>query len=154
MDAQALVLMLQVYPVKEGGSYTLGGFRYSRVTIFTNFTEHALSNQKFAKFIQTCLGFGLHAVEIEVFQVGMAALAIAKQSGASKVVVIGGPAHRLEAALAWGADAVVSVVPSLKPIPCVSRRRWKALATSPSSPGAMRESISTMVTREPSRRGR
>jgi threonine dehydrogenase-like Zn-dependent dehydrogenase len=41
--------------------------------------------------------------------VGMAAVAIAHLSGASRVIAIGGPAHRLERALAFGADEVVSI---------------------------------------------
>ena len=41
--------------------------------------------------------------------VGMAAIAIAHQSGASKVIAIGGPAHRLEQALAFGAAEVISI---------------------------------------------
>jgi threonine dehydrogenase-like Zn-dependent dehydrogenase len=39
----------------------------------------------------------------------MAAVAIAHLSGASKVIAIGGPAHRLEQALAFGAGEVVSI---------------------------------------------
>jgi threonine dehydrogenase-like Zn-dependent dehydrogenase len=41
--------------------------------------------------------------------VGMAAAAIAHLSGASKVIAIGGPAHRLEQALAFGAAEVISI---------------------------------------------
>jgi len=41
--------------------------------------------------------------------VGMAAVAIAHRSGASKVIAIGGPAHRLEQALAFGATEVISI---------------------------------------------
>ena len=41
--------------------------------------------------------------------VGLAALAVAKQSGAAKVVVIGGPEHRLRMALEFGADAAVGI---------------------------------------------
>ena len=41
--------------------------------------------------------------------VGLAALAVAKESGAEKLVVVGGPAHRLELALQFGAHAVVSI---------------------------------------------
>jgi len=41
--------------------------------------------------------------------VGLAALAVAIESGAAKTVVVGGPAHRLKMALEFGADAVVSL---------------------------------------------
>lgn len=41
--------------------------------------------------------------------VGIAALAVAKSAGASKVIVIGGPAHRLEMARRFGADATISL---------------------------------------------
>ena len=41
--------------------------------------------------------------------VGLAALAVAKESGAERLVVVGGPAHRLELAMAFGAHAVVSL---------------------------------------------
>jgi len=41
--------------------------------------------------------------------VGLAALAVAIESGASRTVVVGGPAHRLKMALEFGADAVVSL---------------------------------------------
>jgi threonine dehydrogenase-like Zn-dependent dehydrogenase len=41
--------------------------------------------------------------------VGIAALAVAKQSGASRIVVTGGPAHRLELAREFGADVVIDV---------------------------------------------
>ncbi|MFN3324349.1 MAG: zinc-binding dehydrogenase [Bryobacteraceae bacterium] len=41
--------------------------------------------------------------------VGLAALAVAKQSGAAKIVVIGGPEHRLELARKFGADAVIDI---------------------------------------------
>ena len=41
--------------------------------------------------------------------VGLAALAIARQSGAARVVVIGGPWRRLELAQRFGADAVVDI---------------------------------------------
>lgn len=39
--------------------------------------------------------------------VGLAALAVARQSGAGKIIAIGGPAHRLELARKFGADAVI-----------------------------------------------
>jgi threonine dehydrogenase-like Zn-dependent dehydrogenase len=41
--------------------------------------------------------------------VGIAALAVAKQSGASRIVVTGGPPHRLELAREFGADVVIDV---------------------------------------------
>jgi threonine dehydrogenase-like Zn-dependent dehydrogenase len=39
--------------------------------------------------------------------VGLAALAVARQSGAGKIYVIGGPEHRLESARRFGADVVM-----------------------------------------------
>lgn len=39
--------------------------------------------------------------------VGLAALAVAKQAGAFKTIVVGGPAHRLEIARSFGADEVI-----------------------------------------------
>jgi threonine dehydrogenase-like Zn-dependent dehydrogenase len=46
--------------------------------------------------------------------VGLAALALARQSGAEKVIVIGAPDHRLKMAREFGADEVISIeaVPS------------------------------------------
>ena len=41
--------------------------------------------------------------------VGMAALAVAIQAGAEKVIVTGGPEHRLKAALEFGAHAAISI---------------------------------------------
>jgi threonine dehydrogenase-like Zn-dependent dehydrogenase len=41
--------------------------------------------------------------------VGLAALAVSRQSGASRVIVIGGPPHRLELARHFGADVVVDI---------------------------------------------
>ncbi len=41
--------------------------------------------------------------------VGLAALAISREAGAARVVVIGGPAHRLELARSFGADAVIDI---------------------------------------------
>ena len=41
--------------------------------------------------------------------VGLAALAISRQAGAARVVVIGGPRHRLELASNFGADAVIDI---------------------------------------------
>jgi threonine dehydrogenase-like Zn-dependent dehydrogenase len=41
--------------------------------------------------------------------VGIAALAVAKSAGAARVIVIGGPRHRLDLALRFGADQVVDI---------------------------------------------
>jgi threonine dehydrogenase-like Zn-dependent dehydrogenase len=41
--------------------------------------------------------------------VGLAALAIAKEAGAARVVAIGGPEHRLQMAKDFGADAVIDI---------------------------------------------
>jgi threonine dehydrogenase-like Zn-dependent dehydrogenase len=41
--------------------------------------------------------------------VGLAALALARQSGASKIIVIGAPDHRLQLARKFGADQVISI---------------------------------------------
>jgi threonine dehydrogenase-like Zn-dependent dehydrogenase len=41
--------------------------------------------------------------------VGLAALAVARQSGAGRIVAVGGPPHRLELARQFGADAVIDV---------------------------------------------
>src|SRR5687767_7589846 len=41
--------------------------------------------------------------------VGLAALAVARQSGAAKIVALGGPDHRLELARAFGADVTIDV---------------------------------------------
>lgn len=41
--------------------------------------------------------------------VGIAALAVAKSAGAAKVIVVGGPAHRLDLAKKFGADEVISL---------------------------------------------
>src|SRR5436190_5261634 len=41
--------------------------------------------------------------------VGIAALGVAKSAGASKVIVIGGPAHRLEMARQFGADETIDI---------------------------------------------
>lgn len=41
--------------------------------------------------------------------VGIAALAVAKQSGAAKIVVTGGPKHRLELAREFGADVAIDI---------------------------------------------
>lgn len=41
--------------------------------------------------------------------VGLAALAVARQSGAGKIIVVGGPAHRLERARQFGADETLNI---------------------------------------------
>lgn len=41
--------------------------------------------------------------------VGLAAIAVARDAGAARIVAIGGPAHRLAQARAFGADAVVDI---------------------------------------------
>src|SRR5947207_1462653 len=47
--------------------------------------------------------------------VGIAALAVAKSSGAGRVIVIGGPKHRLESARRFGADRVIDLDQVKKP---------------------------------------
>ena len=56
--------------------------------------------------------------------VGLAALAISRQSGAGRVVVIGGPPHRLELARRFGADAVIDIAA----LPDAGDRRRAVLA--------------------------
>src|SRR5437660_282996 len=51
--------------------------------------------------------------------VGMAAIAIARISGAGRVIAIGDPGHRLDQALAFGADQVISI----EGAPVVEERR-------------------------------
>lgn len=41
--------------------------------------------------------------------VGLAAIAVAKQAGATRIIAIGGPPHRLELAQAFGADTVIDI---------------------------------------------
>ena len=41
--------------------------------------------------------------------VGLAALAVAKQAGAARTIVIGGPEHRLELARRFGADVIIDI---------------------------------------------
>jgi threonine dehydrogenase-like Zn-dependent dehydrogenase len=55
------------------------------------------------------VGLGDVVVVQGVGPVGMACLALARQSGAAKVIVVGGPDHRLEQARDFGADEVISV---------------------------------------------
>jgi threonine dehydrogenase-like Zn-dependent dehydrogenase len=56
--------------------------------------------------------------------VGLAALAVCKESGAARVVVIGGPKHRLKLAREFGADAAIDIAE----FPDVGRRREAVLA--------------------------
>jgi len=55
--------------------------------------------------------------------VGMAALAMARHSGAEKVIAIGAPEHRLEQARGFGADEVISV----EKVPLAPDRRARVL---------------------------
>lgn len=54
--------------------------------------------------------------------VGLAALAICREAGASKIVAIGGPAHRLAMARVFGADAAIDIAE----IPGIDERRRRA----------------------------
>jgi threonine dehydrogenase-like Zn-dependent dehydrogenase len=56
--------------------------------------------------------------------VGLAAIAVAKQSGAGKIIAIGGPPHRLEMAEAFGADVLIDIAAT----PTVEARRALVLA--------------------------
>jgi threonine dehydrogenase-like Zn-dependent dehydrogenase len=56
--------------------------------------------------------------------VGLAALAVSKESGAARVVVVGGPKHRLELARKFGADATIDIAD----YPDVAARREAVLA--------------------------
>jgi threonine dehydrogenase-like Zn-dependent dehydrogenase len=56
--------------------------------------------------------------------VGLAALAIAKQAGAARVIVVGGPEHRLELARRFGADAIVDLAEVREP----AARRQRVIA--------------------------
>jgi threonine dehydrogenase-like Zn-dependent dehydrogenase len=47
--------------------------------------------------------------------VGISALAVAKSAGAARVIVIGGPAHRLEMARRFGADHVIDLESARRP---------------------------------------
>ncbi len=55
--------------------------------------------------------------------VGIAALAVAKSAGASRVVVIGGPAPRLDMARQFGADATLSIEEFRTPAERIARVR-------------------------------
>jgi threonine dehydrogenase-like Zn-dependent dehydrogenase len=54
--------------------------------------------------------------------VGLAALAICREAGVSRIVAIGGPAHRLEMARAFGADETVDISETIS----VDERRRRA----------------------------
>ncbi len=56
--------------------------------------------------------------------VGLAAIAVARVAGAGKIVAIGGPKHRLELALGFGADLVIDIAE----IPDIEARRSAVLA--------------------------
>jgi len=56
--------------------------------------------------------------------VGLAALAVARESGAERIVVVGGPAHRLELARGFAAHATVSI----EQYPDAATRREAVLA--------------------------
>ena len=56
--------------------------------------------------------------------VGLAALAVSREAGASKIVVVGGPKHRLDMALEFGADAVIDIAD----FPTIDKRREAVLA--------------------------
>jgi threonine dehydrogenase-like Zn-dependent dehydrogenase len=56
--------------------------------------------------------------------VGLAALAVSRESGAAKVIVVGGPAHRLELARAFGAGATIDIAD----LPDIAKRREAILA--------------------------
>lgn len=53
--------------------------------------------------------------------VGLAALAVCRQAGAARVVVVGGPGHRLALARKFGADAVIDI--QSEPDPAARRKR-------------------------------
>lgn len=56
--------------------------------------------------------------------VGLAALAVSKESGAGRAIVVGGPRHRLQIARDFGADAVVDIAQ----FPDIEQRRQAILA--------------------------
>jgi threonine dehydrogenase-like Zn-dependent dehydrogenase len=58
--------------------------------------------------------------------VGLAALAVAKQAGAAKTIVIGGPRHRLEIARRFGADITLDIAA----VPDAAERRQVAVEES------------------------
>jgi threonine dehydrogenase-like Zn-dependent dehydrogenase len=56
--------------------------------------------------------------------VGLAALAVARQAGALRIVVVGGPAHRLDLAQEFGADVTIDI----DAVPDPAERRTRVLA--------------------------
>lgn len=70
---------------------------------------------------------GLDWQDIVVVQgagpVGIAALAVAKSAGASRVIVIGGPKHRLEMAKRFGADQIIDLEDAKTPEARIARVR-------------------------------
>jgi len=56
--------------------------------------------------------------------VGLAALAVSRQSGAGRIIAVGGPPHRLELARRFGADVVIDI----GEIPDIAARRERILA--------------------------
>ena len=61
--------------------------------------------------------------------VGLAAVAVAREAGASRIIVIGGPAHRLERARQFGADALIDIAES-------GDRKQRVLDSTPGGFGA------------------
>ena len=60
--------------------------------------------------IERCpVGWGDSVVIQGTGPVGLAALAVARQSGAGRIVAIGGPSHRLKLAREFGADVVIDI---------------------------------------------
>jgi threonine dehydrogenase-like Zn-dependent dehydrogenase len=70
--------------------------------------------------------------------VGLAALTVSRQAGAARVVVIGGPRHRLELARAFGADAVIDIQEVSDP---AERRRLILAETGPYGADAVIECV-------------
>ena len=70
-------------------------------------------------FERAPVNFGDSVVIQGAGPVGLAALALARHSGAEKIIIIGAPAHRLELARKFGADQVISI----ETMPDVIRRR-------------------------------
>ncbi|HZT31833.1 MAG TPA: zinc-binding dehydrogenase [Bryobacteraceae bacterium] len=70
--------------------------------------------------------------------VGLAALAVSRQAGAARAVVIGGPPHRLELARAFGADAVIDIQQAPDP---GERRRLVLEETGPHGADAVIECV-------------
>ena len=70
--------------------------------------------------------------------VGLAALAISREAGASRIVVIGGPPHRLDMARAFGAHAVIDIEAMPDP---AERRRAVLAETGPFGADAVIECV-------------